>query len=335
MESTELVRTYIDSRKDLPFNSKFTSAMRLSGGLVNYVYRLRFEDNSTAILKYYPRFIASNKSVEVSQSRYFVEKAALKHLATNEYLLNETAVRIPKLLYADDESHMLIMEDAGENNKTLFELLKNESTESDELIPFVAEQIKKLSTFLSDKSNIKAKTHLDEFRNKSIWESFKNYFSHLFKFQAQSFDLESEMEAFLSKVDALIQEPNYESEDTVFVFGDLWPNSFLIDTENKHIWIIDWEMARFNTRFYDIQQLMCNLWIMIQNSSLFNKKRIENLIERLQLEFFGKESLDWRDSCGSNAKTIFILWVFMLIKEEHWQIDNVKETVLKALKEIE
>jgi 5-methylthioribose kinase len=124
MESTELVRTYIDSKTDLPFKSNLTSATQLSGGLANYVYRLKFEDDTTAILKYYPRYLASDKSVEVSQNRYFVEKAALKHLATNEYLLNETAVRIPKLYYADDESHMLIMEDAGENNKTLFQLLK-------------------------------------------------------------------------------------------------------------------------------------------------------------------------------------------------------------------
>ena len=52
----------------------------LSGGLVNYVYRISFRSSSntvTAILKYFPPYLAVEKSISFSQERYHVEKSAL------------------------------------------------------------------------------------------------------------------------------------------------------------------------------------------------------------------------------------------------------------------
>jgi len=237
------------------------------------------------------------------------------------------------LFYADDEAHMLIMEDAGENSKTLFQLLKNENTESDVLVPFIAEQIKKFSTFLSDKSGIKAKTHLEEFRNSTAWQIIPSYYSQVFKTQAKELGLEDELQAHLNKID-IFTEPNYENSDPVFIFGDLWPNSILINVEKKLVWIVDWEMCRFKTDLCDLQQLIGNMWIMKQNSNLFNSNRIERLIKRLQFEFFGDENLDWRQSCQIGQST-FVFWAVVLIKEHHWQIENKKDSILQALREIQ
>jgi hypothetical protein len=88
------------------------------------------------------------------------------------------------------------------------------------LIPFIAEQIKKFSTFLSDKSNIKPKTHLNEFRNSTAWQIIPSYYSQVFRTQSKELDLEEQLQPHLSKL-AIFTEPNYENSDPVLIFGDL------------------------------------------------------------------------------------------------------------------
>ena len=83
-----------------------------------------------------------------------------------------------------------------------------------------------------------------------------------------------------------------------------------------------------------MQQLIGNMWIMKQNSTLFNSNRIESLIKRLQFEFFGDENSDWRQS-SPNGQSTFVFWAVVLIKEQHWQIANKKDSILQALREIQ
>ncbi|CAF1046760.1 unnamed protein product, partial [Brachionus calyciflorus] len=117
------------------------------------------------------------------------------------------------------------------------------------------------------------------------------------------------------------------------VFGDLWPNSILIDQENKLVWIVDWEVARYETKTRDFEQLLANLWVMKQ-SPKFDQNKIEKLIRKFQLEFFGNEDSDWRLHCGDFGKCNFILWVTGLLNETHWGIDDNQAVALKALNEI-
>ena len=125
MDSIEMVEKYIRENENLPFASKVQTISMLSGGLANFVYRLKFEDNTTAILKYYPPYLAVNPSMTVSQKRYFVEKAALQALNSQPWLEKNqnSRIRTAKLINFDDNNYVLIMEDAGENTKTLFNYL--------------------------------------------------------------------------------------------------------------------------------------------------------------------------------------------------------------------
>ncbi|KAI9350901.1 kinase-like domain-containing protein, partial [Obelidium mucronatum] len=47
-----------------------------------------------------------------------------------------------------------------------------------------------------------------------------------------------------------------------FSFGDFWPNSVLVDLENKRIGIIDWELGRTGHYGQDLTQMLANLCLM-------------------------------------------------------------------------
>lgn len=156
-DSIEGVFLYIEKR--VPFAGlHLKSATRLNGGIINYIYRLTFSDESTAVLKYYPRFIATNKQIEFSQSRYFVEKSSLEIFGENKELKESTNIRVPKVLYSDDRNYVLIMQDAGKELLLLSEVLREDSVPG-EKIELIGQEIYNFSKFLTDKSKITPSTH--------------------------------------------------------------------------------------------------------------------------------------------------------------------------------
>ena len=252
METIELVLSNFESLKNKPFNSKLVNVKKLSGGLVNHVYRLVFENNTTAIMKYFPKFLAFDNNVEMSQDRYFVEKTALELIGNNE-CFQDTLVRVPKLLYSNDENFTIIIQDVGESKKTLFECLKisNEMSTSDleKFLTLISKGVYQFSKLISEKLNIKIETH-------RVFEKKPKppYISSVFYDQLKKYNLDKELEQYSERIQRWLQIPS-EFTNSVFVFGDLWPNSILVDLENNQIWIIDWEMARFETPFRDLYQL--------------------------------------------------------------------------------
>jgi thiamine kinase-like enzyme len=338
MTSIKLVKEYLETKHDFPVKAKLIDVRILSGGLANHVYRLLFDDNSSLVLKHYPEFIVS-QNLRMSQKRYFVEKEALRLLSTNIELINHSMIRVPKLVYSDDNAFILIMQYCGDTAIPLFQFLKlnnnltsHESQKRDEMINTIAHELFKLSDFLSNKSEIRHETHDIPFLNEPALHVLTNFYPSLHRSQAKLFELEKEILPLIHEIENEEDDRKKHPENDVFVFGDLWPNSILIDQDKKLIWVIDWEMARFETRLRDLDQLMCNFWIMKQNPKLFDTEVIEKIMKRLQFVFFNDEKIDWRVKCG---KSRFILWIISLIKEKHWEIDDNKEIVLRALNEIE
>lgn len=149
---------------------------------------------------------------------------------------------------------------------------------------------------------------------------------------AKKLNLEKELEYILPKIPKLLAKS--KDKDDVLTFGDLWPNSILVDMKSDLIWIIDWETTRFGKPLRDLEQLMGNLWVMKQSDHFFKADRIEMLMKNLQLRFFDKEDSDWRKACGADATVKFIFWVVILIHHDHFKIENQRDAVLKALNEI-
>ena len=328
LETIDSIRTLFKINN--PINRCLTNVECLSGGLCNFVYRLYFDDSTTGILKHYPQFIAYDRKIEVSQDRYFVEKISLQLIGNNDQLIKSTSVRIPKLIYFDDKLKFLIMEDAGDNLKTLFSFLKREEKNNffeENTIKWLANEIFKFSNFLNEKSNISLDTHKFPFENIAS-DIFNKYSTYLFNFQLENLNLKKELDPVLNYLPNLLG--NHVNDK--FRFGDLWPNSILIDSQKKLIWISDWEMARFGKPVRDFEQLMGNLWIMKQNIKLFDSEKIEYLIKKLQQEFFEDENCDYRNN--TDSKNNFIFWVSTLVQYNHWELNDHREIVLKALKEV-
>ena len=225
MESLELIEGYIKAKENFPIKSKLVEIKKLSGGLINHVYRLVFEKNKTAILKYFPKFFASNRNKKISQNRYFVEKASLELLGNNTELKN--SIRVPKLLYSDDDAYILLMEDAGEHTKSLLQILQAnidiKKVNLGELITKLAKELHNFLKFLSEKSGISAKTHKNPFENNSFWDFRKANFIPGIKSQAKKYELEKELNQHIDKAEELIKPPS--DDKGVLVIGDLWQSN--------------------------------------------------------------------------------------------------------------
>ena len=332
-ETVESVNAYFSTNKPL-IDRKLVDCQKLSGGLCNYVYRLYLDDSTTAVFKYFPRFISCDRSIEFSQERYFAEKASLALLSDNQYMLEHTSVRIPKLIFSDDCQYVLIMQDAGQHLISLFDLLKRDDTNlvDANMLHSIGKEISQFLMFLSEKSNITPLTHGDTFENNAVLEAIIKYSTFISQAQADKHNLRAELDAFLNYLPNLLKKSSDPSD--VFRFGDLWPNSILIDKQELKIWIIDWEIARFGKPRKDLEQLMGNLWIMKQNSQLFNVQSIDCIMHTLQQEFFGDANVDWRLNHGEETVYNFIYWAVSLVKEAHWEIDDQRAVILKALEEV-
>jgi len=348
MDKIDQVKLYVENIKnDLKLGKNLSlkdyvlaDVKTLSGGLVNYVYRVSFQSSTntnttTFILKYFPSYLAIDKSVAFSQARYHVEKSALNLLTGSPWLsINKQSIaRTPQLFFSDDQNYVIIMEDVGEKAQTLLNLLTRNSSLKNQLITQIAQEIKFFIEYLTKHSDITPINHI-EFENKSVSNMLDRYWKGMWHTQAVSLNLESELDDYLKISESLFEAPDLSTDSVVWTFGDLWPNSILIDEEANRVWFIDWEAARFQTDpLRDLEQFMSNLWLMKQNESVYDYEKINFLIGELQEVHFGDRSKDWR-SLSSNRKAKFILWILGLIKEEHWQIENSRDTLLKALDEI-
>ena len=347
METIDSVKEFFEANKTkAPFAGKSLKDVKtLSGGLVNYVYRLEFDDGSTVILKYYPRYLSSDKTVEMSQNRYFVEKISLTLLGEQPWTKHnpKSMIRTPKVLLSDDANFVLVMEDAGPASKTLLDHLKNDENLIGEYskLSQIAKDIHEFCDFVSNKSEIHWETHSNELENRPASQIIGGYVCRFCVHEAKRLNVEHELEGYLKLINTAFR--TFEDQELVkqlglrkvFAFGDLWPNSILVDSERNFLWVIDWEMARFETPTRDLEQLMANLWVMKQNDELFNTKSIETLMKRLQFEFFGDEDKDWREHTWKYGKETFVLWITTLVRERHWRLSDQRAAVLNAVKEVE
>ena len=306
----EAVLNYFDvNRSKLPFETRIADATKLPGGYTNFVFRLRFEDNSTAVLKYYVSWtiqlnnVASKK--RVSQN-YLSEKRALQ-------LLSDTSkhfgmIRAPKLYSFDDDLFYLIMEDCGDERAvTLTDMLSNKYQLPDSLNTgdekknnkIVENFLKRLAAdlrkFTHNIANLSPETHGTDFRSSQFWIDRSQAYYLLIREVANDLDMQKELEPFY---DLTFEQP---TTDAHFVHGDLWPNGIIIDMERNRAWIIDWEMARFDEEFTDFNELCYYLWLMDKRNDLLNNQRVNLLLRALQFNYLGDESADWKLNNPTNV----------------------------------
>lgn len=294
MKTIEQVSEYIERR--YPSRS-VKYIVKLSGGYVNHVYRVVFNNLSTLILKHFSTELSSNSFVPIGQERYFVEKKALN-------LFSHT----PRLYYADDSLYTLEMEDIGESVMSFLDLLRNPIDNNIQSI------ISELLLFLEEIKGTKAD---DVFRNPSAFDILNNYVVPQYSETLSKFRIPSPPEVSAT--------PFNISEGDVVTFGDLWPNSIFISPDFKSFWLLDWEMCRLAPNHSDVIQLLSNLWIM-SHSSEFHQPSVllcYNFIVSAYSELYA-------DFYTLSKKEIFIS-VVRLIDFPHWKLSDPEKVLNGAI----
>ncbi|KAJ3101638.1 hypothetical protein HDU97_001251, partial [Phlyctochytrium planicorne] len=291
---------------------------RLGGGLVNFVYRLSFEDSTTAVLKHFPPYVANNPKVPFSQERYFAEKECLRLFGGTHGLLS-----VPRLIHSDDAKFTIIMEDAGKELSTLLDHLRADAIVDEAIFPKVADSIQAFLHELNQTPPTAA------FSNPSAWTVLNDHVTDSYRRKAKELNIETDLEPFLKYVKPFAPP----AENGHPIFGDLWPNAILIHPQTHQIWLLDWEMARLGEDTVDFNQLLCNLWLMTQNSRDYNVKNVQKVMAELHRAFLGSTDRDWREDEALGIS--FVITVLEFVQEKHYGIDDPAKTMLYAAKEVE
>lgn len=250
-------------------------------------------------------------------------------------------IRTTKVYHTDDENFVLVMEDAGNaNTTTLTKFLESGPLQEADLLAKIATDIHEFCVYLNDKAGITLATHREHLENEESSATVYYLIKTRLEIQAKALNLETELAPYIDlfwKAMRPFDEPDlkYSGLKQVFVFGDMWPNSILFDRERKLLWVIDWELARFEMATRDLEQLMSMLWLFRQNETAYNTTNIHVLMRKLQLAFFGNESADWRVNCGQFGNVSFMVWVILMATNPDFPFqEDPKAIILKAIGEI-
>ncbi|KAF9566918.1 hypothetical protein CPC08DRAFT_681640 [Agrocybe pediades] len=250
----------------------------LSGGTANYVYRLRLaiphKGRGTLVLKHAQPYVKDYKALKFSLERQTYEVAALKHV--REWLPSDSVVTVPEVHLFDEELHVIVMDDAGEDAVPLKAFLKQSGPVD---IPLAREIGSALGEFLG-------KMHKWGQGNKKICDAVKGNIEaqqmSAWAFYGRLVDTLSGNHQLAKLSDPLlvVDQENVEVARVVakettellmhatdtFVMGDFWPGNLMIqlDAESKlkNIFVLDWELAKNGLISTDIGQFCAEIHLL-------------------------------------------------------------------------
>ncbi|KAF9908518.1 hypothetical protein BX616_000123 [Lobosporangium transversale] len=257
---------------------------KLSGGNANYVYRGTitepcidlFGGRSTVVIKHAADHSATSREMALYVDRMAFERTILgivadannnKNSNKEDENIETVIVKVPRVLYWDHKSNIVIQEDAGMKSTHLKEFI---SSLAQPPSPRLTKEIgSSLGEFI-------ARLHLYGFRHRSelypnkmantealglsrliLYDQFPKAASKYMEDQPQ-FDRDVIDLASKWGGDRLMNEPE------TLAHGDFWPGNFLIDIAPgegneitiKHMFIVDWEMSRYAPAAMDLGQFI-------------------------------------------------------------------------------
>ncbi|KAF9428437.1 Carboxy-terminal domain (CTD) phosphatase, partial [Podila epigama] len=261
------------------------SLKKLSGGTANYVYRGTipapspnlFNGRQTVIVKHSADHLASYQQMALFVDRMAFEQTVLGIVANASDNVSDSSkkveaietanVKVPRVLYWDQENYVVVHEDAGEK-----------STHLKEFITLLAQPpSKKLTEDIgASLGEFLARLHLyghhhrselypTKMANTEALKLSRLVLYDLFPGKAKEHlhDLSQSDQDVLNLAakwggDRLMNEPE------TLAHGDFWPGNMLVDTTTgkgdeillKRMCIVDWELSRYAPAAMDIGQYM-------------------------------------------------------------------------------
>jgi 5-methylthioribose kinase len=236
---------------------------QLSGGFLNYVWRIKSKDlraPQSVIIKWTPAYIASAPDVALDPARIFVEAGVMSAFEAGGALekISPEEIRPPHLYKLDKDHKLIIMEDLGQS-PSLGEWLQESHTqlEAKGLGDSLGKFIGTLHRETAHQSFFARMFDNNQIQNTRL------------EFQYRNIQTYAEW-AGLADADGLgkqavqfgehLQQPGHN-----LIMGDLWPASVIVT--DSGVRIIDWELAHYGYPSQDVGHLSAHLWMHAHRAS--------------------------------------------------------------------
>lgn len=266
----------------------------LSGGLLNYVWRIQGKSGSspdTLIAKWAPPFVASSPNVQLDPNRIFIEAKAMTAFSPGGILgaLATDSVRLPGLYAVDDQHHMILMEDVCQCPDLESWFRQSHSIdESDYLGRLLGDFIGKLHRVSAHIPGLSK-----EFNNPKIQRTRLDVlYGNTLNYATRANIPDAEV---LSKR-AIDFGRQLQLPGKTLIMGDLWPRSVIVS--DKNLRIIDWELAHYGKPAQDIGHFTAHLWMLAHRAAT-------NLISKSILSMNDAFLSAYRKTLGPDFEMVF------------------------------
>ncbi|RLO08268.1 hypothetical protein DYB28_001646 [Aphanomyces astaci] len=327
-EATDVLAYANDSSYVRARKTTVATAIQLSGGMVNFVWRLTLTDASTVILKHFPPSLRVNPafafpqgtvlytlfhSTHIIHSYCPLERCELEYIAlrsaTSQFPKAKWSAPIP---YSLDAANYVILEQ-DMPGVSLFDLLKQEVDQplSTSDFNWIASS---LLTFLTDVKSLVV-PDMSIYANSPLTPIMNRMYLRN-RTRMIDFDIPRPQD-WLDRAAAC----DLVATDS-FLFGDFWPSSILVDVSHKRVAIIDWELARTGHFGLDLTQMMANLALMGRGQG-YNNAAANNMATPIVAAW--KRATSGADTFDFEAA--YVKRVVQLSQYSHWGLDNVQAAV--------
>ncbi|KAH7914754.1 kinase-like domain-containing protein [Hygrophoropsis aurantiaca] len=280
LSTSEGVKEYL---KDTVFAPH--TVTRLSGGFGNFTYRIQLiaqhEGRATYVLKYAAPYVAvSLEAIPFSTDRQKFEAEALR--LAEKLPASHAAVTAPIVRYFDEAAHVLIIDDCGEDLRTLKQAMVDgviPPTLAEEIGSALGAYIGHLHSLHGDPSvDISLFETNDIAKTMSGWVTYGRLKSTLtgedgissLSDPPISNDIpEEDLQTISDLADARIQSINLAKG--ALTHGDFWPGNIMVSyctdakdgiSKLERLYVLDWELCKVGLRGLDLGQFCAEMHLL-------------------------------------------------------------------------
>ena len=260
---------YLVQRGWIARTSRIASIDRAGEGNMNLVLRVALDDGTTFILKQSRPWAEKYPSVAAPAERADVEAEYYRHTASEPAI----AMRSPRLLQADSDSHILMLEDLGHGTDLSGLYRPNATLDRNTLMALMDYLVALHSTFRKPGCGFVIENHAMRALNAE----------HIFRLPFTTntgFDLDAitpgltavaatcrDDSALLARIQTL--EHRYLATGDTLLHGDFFPGSVLLTASG--IKVIDPEFCFFGDAEFDVGVLLAHLTLAAQPQPLIQQ----------------------------------------------------------------
>ena len=256
------------------FGDQVEKIQRLEGGMINYTYRLYFNNDSlprSSILKFaFPSMSSDDNKIFPINRQDFEEKALNLFINRPNQWQNDISlvldqnpyIMIPRVQFRDEKKHILIIDDCGEVIE-LQQWLCHRDCSSKSNIILSRQYGEQLATFLLDMqvASLPSINELEvHLHNEEIEQCILTYFVRTIGESLDLCEITGANELALVAIHHFEYYFSHMTNDVkVLAHGDLLPSSILINENRSKLAIIDWEFVNVLSPAWDLAFLLSYL----------------------------------------------------------------------------